>query len=164
MRVAVCLSVFACLIGGRAPQSDTTQTWRQLEQRYAVQDSAIARRDLAAFLATLSPAYFVELRNGQRFTRPGIDSAIARDMRLTLSVRDVGTVIETLTVRGDTLVAMVRHRADRTLRDGQGQPHRWENAVRHEETWARSHGAWHIVALREREQIHLRRDGVPITQ
>lgn len=147
-----------------ARTSDTAQTWRQLERRYAEQDSGIARRDLAAFLATLSPAYFVELRNGQRFTRPGIDSTIARDMRLTHSVRDVGTVIESLTIRGDTVVARVMHRVDRTLADGQGQPHRWENAVRHEETWARTRDAWHIVALREREQLHLRRDGVPITQ
>ena len=147
-----------------ARTSDTAQTWRQLERRYAEQDSGVARRDLAGFLATLAPAYFVELRDGQRFTRPGIDSAIARDMRLTHAVRDVGTVIESITIRGDTLVARVMHRADRTLADGQGQHHRWENAIRHEETWARIRDAWHIVALREREQLYLRRDGVPITQ
>src|SRR5262245_36080318 len=72
-------------------QTDTTHIRRVLEQRYAQQDSAIAHRDLAAFLATLAPQYVVQLRNGETFTRPRIDSAIARDMRYTRAVRLAAT-------------------------------------------------------------------------
>jgi len=140
--------------------ADTLQIRRLLEQQYARQDSAIARRDLAGFLGTLTPRYVVELRDGQRFTRPGIDSAIARDMRQTSAVRSVATVVESLKVRGDTVWVTVVHRADRILADQQGRPHRWENGARHEEGWVQDGAEWYIAVLREREQLYLRRDGV----
>lgn len=153
------------LLAGAPPlcaQTDTASLRPVLEARYAQQDSAIARRDLAGFLATLAPQYVVELRDGQRFTRPGIDSAIARDMRHTIGVTSVGTVVESVQVRGDTAWAVVVHRADRMLRDAEGVPHRWENGVRHEEGWVRVGPAWKIVLLLERDQLYLRRDGEPV--
>ena len=54
-------------------QGNSTRLRIKLETRYAQPDSAIARRDFTAFLATLAPDYLVELRKGERFTRPGID-------------------------------------------------------------------------------------------
>src|SRR5262245_5237348 len=143
-------------------QTDSIQLRSRLDQRYAQQDTAIARRDLTGFLATLSPGYLVELRDGRRFTRPGIDSAIARDMHQTRSVRSVITVVESLAVREDTVWATVVHRTDRILADQQGRPHRWENGVRHEEGWVRSGTEWCIAVLRERQQLYLRRDGQSI--
>ena len=143
-------------------QSDTASLRSVLQSRYAHQDSAIARRDLASFLSTLATQYVVELRDGQRFTRPGVDSAIARDMRQTSVVASVTTVVESLQVRGDTVWATVVHRADRVLRDGDGQPHRWENGVRHDEGWVLVGTSLRVAALRERDQLYLRRDGVPV--
>jgi carboxymethylenebutenolidase len=148
------------LAPARHGPADTSQIRRLLEQRYARQDSAIARRDLADFLGTLTPRYGVELRDGQRFTRPGIDSAIARDMRQTRAVSSIATEVESLEVSGDTVWVTVVHRADRTLADEQGRPHRWENGVRHEEGWVHNGVEWYIAVLREREQLYLRRDGV----
>ena len=127
---------------------------------YAQQDSAISRCQLGPFLATLAPTYAVLLRDGQRFVRPGIDSAIARDMRLTVAVRRASTDIEQIAPVGDTLVAVVVHRADRDLRDAEGQRHRWENAVRHEERWVADRNGWRLIQLRELQQLYLRRDGV----
>ena len=143
-------------------QTDTASLRPVLESRYAHQDSAIARRDLAGFLTTLAAQYVVELRDGQRFTRPGVDSAIARDMRQTSVVASVATVVESLRVGGDTVWATVVHRADRVLRDGQGRPHRWENGVRHDEGWVLLGNTWRVAALRERDQLYLRRDGVAV--
>ena len=153
------------LLGTRQPlraQSDTAGLRLILERRYAQQDSAIARRHLDTFLATLAPDYRVELRDGRSFIRPAIDTAIARDMRLTRAVTRVATVVESFRVLGDTAWAIVVHRADRVLLDQQGRPHRWQNAVRHDEQWVRSDAEWRMVALREREQLFLRRDGKPI--
>jgi hypothetical protein len=157
----VCLELLVTTQVLRA-QTDSTSVRSRLDRRYAQQDTAIARRDLSGFLATLTPGYMVELRDGQRFTRPGIDSAIARDMRQTRSVRSVTTVIESLAIRGDTVWVTVVHRADRILADNQGRPHRWENGVRHEEGWVRSGSEWCIIVLRERQQLYLRRDGQSI--
>ena len=133
-----------------------------LQQRYAQQDSAIAQRDLPLFLSTLTPSYQVQLRDGRRFTRPGIDSAIARDMRLTRAVSLATTVVDSVWTVRDTVWATVVHRTDRTLADEEERPHRWENAVRHHEAWVHRGAEWLIVALREREQLYLRRDGIPI--
>ena len=130
-----------------------------LTERYAAQDTAIVRRDLSIFLSTLAPDYVVVLRNGRRLTRVEVDSAIARDMRATRAVRHASTEIEDVQVRGDTAIAIVVHRADRDIADAQGVSHRYENAVRHEERWVQSGGRWRIVALAEREQILMRRDG-----
>jgi hypothetical protein len=153
------------LLGARQlvrAQSDTAALRLILERRYAQQDSAIAQRRLDSFLATLAPNYRVELRDGQSFTRPAIDSAIARDMRQTRAVTSVATILESLRMLGDTAWATVVHRADRMLLDQQGRPHRWENGVRHDEQWVRRVSEWRIVALRECEQLFLRRDGKPI--
>lgn len=144
------------------PAADTAVLRPVLESRYADQDSAIARRDLAGFLSTLAPQYVVELRDGQRFTRPGIDSAIAQDMRYTSAVASVATVLESLRLRDDTVWATVVHRADRLLHDAQGQTHRWENGVRHDEAWVLVGTTWRVAALRERDQLYLRRDGVAV--
>ncbi len=131
---------------------------RELRERYATQDTAIVRRDLALFISTLAPDYGVVLRNGRRLTRPAIDSAIARDMRATRAVRLARTDIEDVRVRGDTAIAVVVHRADRDLADANGVPHRYENTVRHEERWVKSGGRWRIVGLVEREQLLMQRD------
>jgi hypothetical protein len=159
-----CALLLAAFFNGQGlrAQADSASFRSILRQRYAQQDSAIARRDLPLFLSTLAPSYDVELRDGQRFTRPQIDSAIARDMRLTRAVTLVTTVVDSVWTLRDTIWASVVHRTDRLLADAQGRPHRWESAVRHQEGWMRQASEWRIVALREREQLHLRRDGVPI--
>lgn len=134
-----------------------------LEREYARQDSAISRRDAARFLATLAPGYTVLLRDGSRLTRPGVDSAIVRDMRATRAVRLAATEIVQVTRRADTLIAGVVHRADRVLVDARGRAHRVENGVRHEERWVPSRDGWRIVLLRELGQMYLRRDGVDLS-
>src|SRR5262245_28403203 len=62
--------LFAVLVEPRPLLAQTAPPRQRsaLEQRYAQQDSAIGRRDLAGFLATLAPTYVVELRDGQRLT------------------------------------------------------------------------------------------------
>jgi hypothetical protein len=161
---AACALLLASIANGQRllGQADSASFRSILLLRYARQDSAIARRDLALFLSTLAPSYEVELRDGQRFTRPGIDSAIARDMRLTRAVTLVTTVVDSVWTERETVWAAVVHRTDRMLADAQGRPHRWENAVRHHEGWVHRGTEWFIAALREREQLYLRRDGVPI--
>jgi hypothetical protein len=110
----------------------------------------------------LAPQYFVVLRDGRRFTRPEIDSAIARDMRQTDAVASAATVLESLRVKGDTAWATVVHRTDRVLRDEHGRPRRWKSGVRHEEVWVYMGTEWRIVALQERGQLYLSRDGEPV--
>jgi len=159
-----CALLLAAIANGQGlrAQADSVSFRSILQQRYAQQDSAIAHRDLPLFLSTLAPSYQVELRDGRRFTRPGIDSAIARDMRLTRAVTIATTVIDSVWTERQTVWATVVHRTDRTLADEQGRPHRWESAVRHQEGWVHRGTEWFIVELREREQLYLRRDGVPI--
>ena len=159
-----CALLLAAIVNaqGLRAQADSVSFRSILQQRYAQQDSAIAQRNLSLFLSTLAPSYEVELRDGRRFTRPGIDSAIARDMRLTRAVSLVTTVVDSVWTVGETVWATVVHRTDRTLADEQARPHRWESAVRHHEGWVQRGTEWFIVSLREREQLYLRRDGVPI--
>ncbi|MGH7586589.1 MAG: hypothetical protein ACREMH_10105 [Gemmatimonadales bacterium] len=80
----------------------------------------------------------------------------------TRAVTRVATVVESFMVSGDTINATVVHYADRILSDDQGQPHQRENGVRHEEQLVHQGGEWFITLLRERLQLYLRRDGVPI--
>ena len=145
---------------GRAQAAPNPGDREALRARYAQQDTAISHRDPRQFLSTLAPDYTVILRDGQRFMRPGIDSAITRDMRATTAVRLVGTELTQVARYGDTLVAVVVHRADRDLVDAQGRTHRFENGVKHEERWTAWRGGWRIVQLRELDQLYLRRDGV----
>ena len=159
-----CALLFTSIANGHGlrAQADSGALRSILQQRYAQQDSAIAHRDLPLFLSTLAPSYGVALRDGRRFTRPGIDSAIARDMRLTRAVTLVTTVIDSVWTERETVWATVVHRTDRMLADAHGQPHRWESAVRHQEGWVHRGTQLFIVELREREQLYLRRDGVPV--
>lgn len=131
-----------------------------LASRYRDQDSAISQRNLRAFLSTLGTGYAVTLRDDHNLTRPGVDSAIARDMRATRGVRLAATEITKLTTSGDTLVAVVVHRTDRDIVDEDSRVHRWENGVRYEERWTQVGGRWYIISLRELEQIYLWRDDV----
>ena len=157
--VACWLVIGPCPLQG---QLDSAHIRRVLERRYAQQDSAIAQRDLAGFLSTLAPQYVVQLRDGRVFTRPGIDSAIGRDMHHTRAVRMAATAIEALRLRGDTVWVTVVHRTDRILADERGQPHRWENGVRHEEEWLCKESDCNIAVLREGAQLYRRRDGSPL--
>ena len=83
-----CALLLAAIVNAQdlRAQPDLASFRSILKERYAQQDSAIALRDLPLFLSTLARSYEVELRDGRRFARPGIDSAIARDMRLTRAV------------------------------------------------------------------------------
>jgi hypothetical protein len=158
--VFILTMALAAAAPGRAQAPPDSGARVALLRLYAQQDSAISHRDPHQFLPTLAPGYTVILRNGQRFTRPGIDSAITRDMRATTGMRLAGTELTRVSRHGDTLVAVVVHRADRDLVDAEGRAHRYENGVRHEERWVASRGQWRIVQLRELDQLYLRRDGI----
>jgi hypothetical protein len=148
------------------PATGTAQTINpvksELETLYARQNEAIKKKDYESFVGTLSSDYTVKLLNGRTFNRAEVAAAIKNDMAQTVLVAKSSSTINEMTTRENEAIVVVTHEAARVLKDGLGNPHKWENKVIHRETWAKTPEGWKIKSLEEVEQVYLRRDDVAI--
>jgi hypothetical protein len=155
-------SLLALMIGFAFAQVSYAQVKHDLDAMYAIQDAAIKKNDLQAFMGTLAPDYSITLLSGDTFNREQIEGYIKSDMAHTKRVDTARSTIDSLLLENDEAIVIVTQVASRVLADANGVPHRWENKVVHKETWIATAAGWRLRRLEEVKQVYLLRDGKPL--
>lgn len=114
----------------------------ELERLYAANTDAFLRWDLKAVMALRSPEFHAITPDGVRHDRAAME---ARTEGLMNGIKEWKTQelkIDSLTVVGDTAIAIVSQHLDRMALRPDGQVHRVETWATQRETWVREGGRW----------------------
>ncbi len=129
-------------IGACAPGQNTASVKAALEQRYEQNRTAFLTRDSSAVMRLRHPDFHAIDSRGQKLSYP--DFAIRTGLMLRVIERfDTLTFhINSLTVRGDTAIAMVRQRTVRKQRLADGASHVLQTGSVQREWWVRTGDGW----------------------
>jgi len=144
----------ACVIGcapARTRPSSVAAVRAQLERRYAENVAAFERRDVPAIMALRAPRFHAIMPDGHVRDRAEMETYTAGLLNGIRKWNEMTFTIDSLTVSGDTALAMVRQYVDRMALRPDQQVHRVQTWVTQRETWIRSSGRWLMWRV---DQLH----------
>jgi hypothetical protein len=128
----------------------------ELERLYAANIDAFARHDLAGVMALRSATFHSVTPDGVRRDRAELEAMTSGMMNGIREWKTQSLVIDSLTVVGDTAVAIVSQHLDRLALRSDGQVHRVETWVTQRESWVREGGRWlmwRVDQLRDQRRL-----------
>ncbi|MFN2565535.1 MAG: nuclear transport factor 2 family protein, partial [Gemmatimonadaceae bacterium] len=156
----VLTAVAACLPAQR-PQALEADVRREIERVNAENAAAFKRWDVAGIMALRAPDFHTITPDGRRSDRAAMETYITGLLNGIRKWNDITVTIDSLTVVGDTAVAIVRQYLDRMALRPDNQVHHVQTWVTQRETWIRSGSRWLLWRV---DQLHDQRrlvDGKP---
>lgn len=139
----------------------TASVWQELQSAYAQAGQAFRQKDAASVLDQVTHDFTQRMPDGQIISLTEAEAALNEWFTTTDQVTRYSVQIDSLDVRGDEAVALVRETVTTTFSDPAGRSHERTQSNTARVTWARTPRGWqirHSECLTAKMTV----DGVPV--
>jgi len=162
LRVEGCLAVVLLMGAGTAdctPAQNAPSVRATLEQRYEENRAAFMARDSSAVMRLRHPGFHTRDASGLWSERPEFAARTGLLLRAVVRFDSMSFRMDSLEVRGDTAVAVVRQHALRRQRLRDGAVHNVETGSVQREWWLRTNSGWLMWRVDQVRQDPVKVDG-----
>jgi ketosteroid isomerase-like protein len=148
-----------CLAGcpsAHTPRSTPPGVRAELERWYAENTAAYERWDVPAIMALRAPDFHAITPDGRTSDRAAMETYIVGLLNGIRRWNKLTFEIDSLTVAGDTALAVVHQHIDRMALRPDNKVHHVQTWVTQRETWIRSNGRWlmwRVDRLRDQKRV-----------
>jgi ketosteroid isomerase-like protein len=136
-----CFSLLATACAS-APRADDNSVRQELERWYAENAAAYRASNLPRVMSLRAPDFHSITPDGRVNDRASMENYVQGIMNGVKEWKDMVFTIDSLTMRGDTAIAVVSQHLDRMALRPDNQVHHVQTWVTQRETFIRSGGRW----------------------